>query len=162
MADQKLTAAQRCKIFALGNEQGKGIDDLRAMTPVGSISMLTRMQAAQLIDALEHGKSPDYEKRSRVPASRRPGYRRPKNVIRMVTDQQRNMIEALRIDFDWTKDGLDKWLSARHYPGEQRPLTQMQTSKDAQFVIELLKEVLNRSMKGRQRSAAGQSTTASA
>lgn len=48
----KITRDQRRMIFGLGRKLGFGIDDLRAMTPTGSISVLTRRQAADMIDAL--------------------------------------------------------------------------------------------------------------
>ena len=156
MTDDRVTKKQIAHIFAIGRERGMTTDDLREMTPAGSISMLTRVQAMHLIDALKRGKSPDYEQKTNAP--RKPRQRRPKNVIRLVTDDQRALIEALRIDLDWTEDQLDAWLRVRHFPGESRNLTQMQTSKDAQFVIELLKRVLDKTIQGRQRSAAGQST----
>ncbi len=49
---QPLSEAQRRMIFGLGTSKGFDIDDLRSITPAGSISALTRAQAAKLIDTL--------------------------------------------------------------------------------------------------------------
>lgn len=156
MADQKLTDQQRRHIFAAGRERGMSTDDLRRMTPAGSISMLTRDQAASLIDALKRGKSPDYERRPRMPRGKSRS-RKPEGVIRMISEAQRARIEALRIDIDCTKEELQDWLRVRHFP-DGRPLTEMCSGDDAVYVIELLKHVLNRTIKGRQRNAAGDIT----
>ena len=48
-----ITAAQRRRLFALGRSLGMNTDDLRAATPAGSISRLTRAQASELIDRLD-------------------------------------------------------------------------------------------------------------
>lgn len=50
--DLPINDGQRKMIFGLGKKLGLDIDDLRAMTPAGSISALTRAQAAKLIDTL--------------------------------------------------------------------------------------------------------------
>lgn len=50
-----ITAAQRRHLFALAHGIGFDVDDLRALTPLGSISALTRVQAADLIDRLSGG-----------------------------------------------------------------------------------------------------------
>lgn len=50
-----ITAAQRRRLFARAHELGFNVDDLRAMTPAGSVSVLTLSEAAWLIDQLEAG-----------------------------------------------------------------------------------------------------------
>ena len=52
-AKRRLTARQRATIFALGTRRGLDLDDLRAMTPQGSVSKLTVREAGQLIDCLK-------------------------------------------------------------------------------------------------------------
>lgn len=52
-----ITPAQRRKLFALASRRGLDLDGLRDLTPAGSVSMLTRSQAADLIDRLE-GRQP--------------------------------------------------------------------------------------------------------
>jgi len=158
----KITAAQMRKLHALGKERGKDIDALRAMTPAGSLSMLTVNQAAVLIDALETERSPDYS--SRPAAPRKP--RRRAGVIPIdaldITDAQRDKIAALSIDLGWSEQELRAWLGRRHFPDREgdpteRPLTKMETREDAQFVIELLKHIVARKEKlahRRQRNAA--------
>jgi len=47
-----LTAEQRGMIFTLGKGRGMSTDDIRELTPAGSISALSTRQASQLIDAL--------------------------------------------------------------------------------------------------------------
>jgi len=51
-ANHKLTAKQRVYIFTLGRRLGFNADDLRAMTPRGSISALSVREASDLIDRL--------------------------------------------------------------------------------------------------------------
>lgn len=52
-ANRTLTAKQRATIFALGNRRGMDLDDLRGMTPQGSVSKLTMREAGVLIDRLK-------------------------------------------------------------------------------------------------------------
>lgn len=148
---ERITPSQNRKLFALAKEQGKSIDELRDMTPAGSISMLTKFQAANLIDALESGKSVDYSKQSRMrcgtgvsPVNQK-RTRRPKGVIALATDAQRNTIEDLRAALGWSDEGLTEFLAKRHYKGTNRPMTEMLTSGDAVARIELLKAVLEKS-----------------
>ena len=132
-----MTPAQRSKIFAVANERGLSLDDVRAMTPAGSVSALTRVHATALIDALEKGQSPDYDRA----ATKRPRRDRPaEGSIRLVSDAQRNTIESLRRDCGFTKESFQTWLSQRSF-NDRRPLTDMNTSGDAIFIIELLKRV---------------------
>ncbi len=52
-AKRKLTPKQRAAIFALGNQRGLDLDDLRSMTPQGSVSKLTMREAGEVIDRLK-------------------------------------------------------------------------------------------------------------
>ena len=56
-ANRKLTDKQRAALFALAHRRGLEIDDLRAMTPQGSISKLTMREAGDLIDRLKGGRA---------------------------------------------------------------------------------------------------------
>ena len=51
----RVTEDQRKLIFALGRARGLDLDDLRGMTPSGSVSRLTQREAAELIAALQGG-----------------------------------------------------------------------------------------------------------
>jgi len=145
----KLTSAQRSKIFAVANERGLALDDVRAMTPAGSVSMLSKVEAAALIDALEKGQSPDYDRAS----ISRPRRARPaEGAIRLVSVEQRIMIEDLRRECGFTPASFQTWLSQRSF-NDRRPLTDMKTSGDAIFIIELLKRVRAKQIDQRQRRA---------
>jgi len=97
---EPLSPGQRRALFAVGKRRGLSIDGLRELTPAGSISALTRAQAAGLLDRLNVGT--DYEHPR--PAQRQP--RRPRGVYAIATDAQRRKIEALRIDLGWEqRDG---------------------------------------------------------
>lgn len=50
-----MTDQQRRKLFALADERGMDLDALRACTPAGSVSMLTRREASMLIGKLAGG-----------------------------------------------------------------------------------------------------------
>jgi len=148
-----LSADQRRAIFAAGKAHGLDIDDLRAMTPAGSISLLTRLQASRLIDRLNAGSENAYPKRrSRTP-------RRPKGIHAFATPSQLNKIKVLRIDLGWTPERLGEWLSKRHHD-HGRPMAtvgggayhlNIDSTADASAVIELLKAVLAKTERARQR-----------
>lgn len=151
-----ITPEQRRALFAAGKARGLDIDDLRALTPAGSISLLTRLQASRLIDRLNAGSESAYPKRrSRAP-------RRPKGIHAIATPSQRNKIEALRIDLGWTPEHLGKWLSERHH-AHGRPMATLRegaytlnidSTADASAVIELLKAVLAKTERARERKDA--------
>jgi len=54
-----ITADQRRMVFALAKGRGMSTDDIRELTPAGSISALSTGQASQLIDALRGKRSAD-------------------------------------------------------------------------------------------------------
>lgn len=149
-----LTSAQRSKLFALAKEQGHTIDDLRAMTPAGSISMLTRGQAATLIDALEKGNSPNYGRTPRMP-------RRPAGTIRFMTDAQCSAIDRARARLGMTATQFHDWLAKRHFRSDPSrsmacvldPKAAVSTA-DAGEVIELLKAVVAKHEQAVSRRAA--------
>ena len=139
-----MTPDQRRAIFAAGRAHGLDVDALRGLTPAGSISALTRLQAAGLIDRLNAGQENAYPKRhSRAP-------RRPKGIYAVCTASQRNKIEALRIDLGWTPEGLAGFLAERHH-SDGRPMTSVDSTTDGIAVIELLKGVLEKTLAARSR-----------
>jgi hypothetical protein len=113
------------------------IDDLRALTPAGSISAMTHRQASDLLNRLNA--RTEYEH----PRKTKRGPRRPKGVYRLATDAQRAKVESLRMYLGWTPDRLSEWLGERHHK-DGRPMTRIDSSIDAVAVIELLKAVLGR------------------
>jgi len=146
LPDEPITTPQRRALFAFAKSKGMDIDDLRALTPLGSISALRRKDAAELLSSLNAGT--DYEH------PRRPvrGARRPKDVYRFATSAQRRKITALSIDLGWTAERLREWLSDRHFL-DGRPMSMILdedaavSTKDGADVIELLKVVNARSHK---------------
>ncbi len=82
------------------------------------------------------------------------GPRRPKNVYCIATDAQRRKIDALCIDLGWSREKFRQWLSDRHHD-DGRPLTSIDSSRDAQAVIELLKAVVVRASRARGRDHSG-------
>lgn len=91
----KITAAQRRRLFARAHELGCDVDDLRAMTPTGSVSKLTRPEAAWLIDQLEGSN------RGGPPADSGP------------TARQLAMIGHLRDEIGFAGPQFDAWLAGR-------------------------------------------------
>lgn len=155
-----IAAGQRRALFAAAERLGWSLDDLRAVTPGGSISKLTVRQASELLDRLNAG-TPAAERH----ATRR-SPRRPKNVLAMPTPAQRVKLDALREALGWTAERLNEWLSERHY-SHGGPMSQMATSRDAREVIELLKDVVRRSKKagdrrGREGAGSGEAAAGGA
>ena len=139
MDGQPVTATQRRALFAAGRARRLDIDGLRALSPDGRMSKLTRAQAADLLTRLNQGTDHEHPRR---PVR---GPRRPKGVYAFVSDAQRRKIESLRIDGGWTHEGLDLWQSERHHD-DGRPMTRVvESSADDVAVIELLKAVLAQS-----------------
>src|ERR1043166_5041149 len=133
-----ITPAQTRAIFAAARRIGMELDDVRAMTPGGSIKLLSRLQASDLLDRLNA--STEYQHPRKSPRAPR----RPKSVYRIATPPQLAKIESLRIELDWTSEGLTGWLSERHH-GDGRAMTDIQSSSDRQAVVQLLKAVVKRS-----------------
>lgn len=147
MMTEPITAAQRRALFAAGRVRGLTIDDIRGMTPTGSISALTRGQASDLLEGLNRGTEYAHP-RKRKSSRGRP--RRPKGVYAIATEAQHRKIESLRIQLGWTTEGLRGWLSERHY-ADGRAMTNIDSTNDGRDVIELLKGVLERTEAALQR-----------
>jgi hypothetical protein len=95
-----ITESQRKLIFALGHSYGLDIDDLRAMTPAGSISMLTQADAGRLIDRLQG--NPQRSRRSAQGTA---------------TAKQLGLIEQLQAQIGFGETGFGKWLQKRFKVG---------------------------------------------
>lgn len=100
--DDSITAAQRRKLFALGTALDLGLDDLRALTPSGSISMLTRTQASELIDRL---------------SGREDGRRRAFADQGTASGRQLGLIAHLRDLIGFREAGFGLWLEKRFKVG---------------------------------------------
>jgi hypothetical protein len=146
-----ITPAQRRALFAIGKARDMSIDDLRDLTPAGSISALTRDEASHLLDRLNAHTDHEHPRRS----PRRP--RRPKGVYAFASDAQRGKIAALRIDLGWSPEKLHEWLSERHH-SDGRPMTRIDSTTDGQAVIELLKIVVTRTQARRRAGNDGEAT----
>lgn len=136
----ELKDSQRRALFAAARKKGLSTDDLRAMTPKGSISKLTSAEAADLLNRLNKGTAYDR------PAP--PRKRRPRGVVAMrpgsaLLQMDSQLCRDLKIHYQWTEGSLSRWLADRTLPsGTQadRPVT----ARDYQERIELLKGVLKR------------------
>jgi hypothetical protein len=146
-----ITADQRRALFAIGRARNLDIDDLRALTPTGSISALTSVQASRLLDGLNAGTQYAHPRSS----ARRP--RRPKGVYAFASAAQLRKVEALRIDLEWSPQKLQEWLSQRHHD-DGRPMTRIDSTTDGQAVIELLKIVVTRTQARRRAGNNGEAT----
>jgi len=137
---QPITAAQRRALFAAARDKGLSTDDLRAMTPKGSISMLTLPEAADLLGRLNKGTTHDR------PAP--PRARRPRGVIAMhpgsaLLQMDSQLCRDLKIHYQWTEGALSRWLAERTLPSGT-PADRPVTARDYQERIQLLKGVLKR------------------
>lgn len=143
-----ITSAQRRALFASANQRGLSLDDLRALTPQRSISKLSSREAHDLLQRLNDdgprsSTSPHGPRSSASP--RRP--RRPSNVIALISSDQLALIRKLRISMGWNQHQLGDHMRTRHYPSDpSRTMDEMQTSRDAQAVIEHLKKILRRTL----------------
>lgn len=159
-AVESITPGQRRALFAIAQDRGWSVDELRSHTPAGSISRMTREEARAVLDRLNggspKGRSPDAGTPDAARASpRRP--RRPKGIYAFRTDAQIRKIEALRIDLGWTQKGMDGFLAERHFP-DGRPMNQIDSTADGRDVIQLLIHVLACVRKARERPQGNDST----
>ena len=144
--NEPLTAGQRRALFSAARARGLNVDDLRSMTPLGSISAMTRAQAAHLLTRLNAGTDHAHPRvQERAP-------RRPKGLYGLATAAQRRKVEALRIDLGWSTEGLAGFLSERHFIDGRR-MDRIDSLTDASEVIELLKAVRGRSRPAIQEDA---------
>lgn len=139
---KSITPEQLKKLWTAARGAGFDRDAVHGMLPKGKLSTrdLTLIEAAQLIDAIENQKSPDYATK---PDFHGRSKRRPKGVYAIASDAQRNTIEGFRVELGWSEEAFTDWLSKRHF-ADGRDYTKYQSSGDAVAVIELLKGVLER------------------
>lgn len=133
-----ISPAQRRAIFAAAESRGLSIDDVRDMTPAGSISRLTWQRASNLLDSINRGTAFQKDRRERPRSPRR-----PKGVMAMVSEAQHRKIESLRIDLSFTTSRLHEFLAVRHY-SHGGSTARILTAADGIEVIELLKAVAAR------------------
>jgi len=96
--EESITDAQRRCLFAMAHKLGMDIDDLRAATPQGSISKLSRVEAAALIGRL-----------GGQPASSASNWRAQGTA----TAKQLGTIAYLRDLIGFTDEQFSHWLSKR-------------------------------------------------
>lgn len=153
-AGESMSPGQRRALFAAARSRGMDRDDLRAMTPCGSISLLTRDQASALLNRLNRDRAGESPRRYQRPSRLEPG------VYRFVTEAQVRKVDALRIDLGWAPERLKEFLSDRHY-ADGRPMATaercpaMDTSSDGIQVIELLKSVSDKADRAARRRGKG-------
>lgn len=144
-----ITPEQLRKLWTAARGAGFDKDAVHGMLPQGKFSTrdLDIREACILIDAIESGKSPNYE--NRKPFERHSKPRRSQGNYRLATDAQRNTIRDLADELDWTWAALADWLSKRKLK-DGRPMSVILesgaaiSSSDMIHVIELLKHVLER------------------
>lgn len=147
---EPMTDGQRRALFAAARAQGMSRDDLRDMTPTGSVKALSRAQATALLERLNGGRRDRQTRQTKRPS------RLPPGVFRFVTDAQVRKVDALRIDLGWSVEDLRSFLSERHY-ADGRPMATpdrcpaMDSSADGVQVIELLKSVSNKADRAAER-----------
>lgn len=93
--EEPITTGQRRFLFSLGKYLALDVDDLRAMTPMGSISKMTAAEASNLIDRL-------------CAHSGRPAHRRGQGTA---TAKQLGLIEHLVERVGFNRNQLGEWLS---------------------------------------------------
>ncbi|MBE7507765.1 MAG: hypothetical protein HS101_15980 [Planctomycetia bacterium] len=136
-----ITEPQRKAIFAAARQRGMSTDDVRALCPKGSVSMLSSLEASRVLDRL-NGKTDD--DRSRRTKRRKSGAR---DVTRMISSDQLAYIDKLRICMGWTKRHMGEHLDAKHYKSDpSRKMSVMQSSPDAVAVIEHLRKIATRKL----------------
>lgn len=133
-----ISAGQRKAIFAAARSRGLSIDDIRGMTPQGSVSKLTAAEASRVLDAINAGTPHELVRRKRPRSPRR-----PKGTIRLVTPEQHRLIAALRIELGWTENQLREFLAARTFAHGGK-MDKVTTTADGIEAIELLKGVRDR------------------
>lgn len=136
-----ITEPQRKAIFAAARQRGMSTDDVRALCPNGSVSMLSSLEASRVLDRL-NGKPDD--DRSHRPKRRKSGAR---DVTRMISSDQLAYIDKLRICMGWTKRHLGEHLDTKHYKSDpSRKMSVMRSSPDASAVIDHLLKIATRKL----------------
>lgn len=163
-----ITDNQRRALFAWAAEHGKTHDDLRAMTPKGSISMLSFMEAHRLLNELngranQRGGPHEPRVASGGDAGRPHKPRAAKGVCRILSPEQFALIEdlakQLREHYRWTVRDFDAWLSKRHHK-DGRPMTTIESSRDGVAVIQVLTHTLRQAREAKAHAEAARARAA--
>lgn len=126
------TAAQRRAIVLIGRGLGMDVDELRALTPAGSLRALSFEAAAALLDRLNAGRPKREE-----PA--RPAGRRSKDgVFKMVTPRQREVIRSYQGRIGWDDAELDAFLQRTF----KLSLATLATRRDASRALTVLRKIV--------------------
>jgi hypothetical protein len=139
----KCTIDQIKALFAAAHARGLSDDDLRAMTPTGSVKALKFMEASALLNRLNGRKDGYVPNRARKKAARR-----PTDVFAPLSDEQRDLIDRkLRIALGWTPQQMKAHLETKHYVSDPtRDMSSILSSTDGVAVAEHLKKVLLRTL----------------
>lgn len=128
------TPQQRKRIVLLGNSQSLTVDDLRDMTPLGSLRELSKQEASDLIERLGGG---------RMQTARQSPYprRQSTDATRMITREHVTIItEMMERKFGDSEHAL-AWLKRNFKVDTVRDLG---TAERAGEVVAVLKEMLDR------------------
>jgi len=121
------------------------VDDLRAMTPAGSLRALSFEAASALLDSLNQNRPEGAE---RPAGERRSGRRGRPGIYKMVTPRQIEAVGQYRAALGWTEARLDEFL--RRTIG--MPLAKVAVRRDASRAIFVLQRCLQHALRKRQQS----------
>ena len=158
----RVTRPQLSKIWTTAKERGLSPDQVRDMTPAGSVGSLTTREASELIDALVRGRAPDYSRCRRSSPSpsassaplREP--RRPRasaGVIRLPSPEAA-LLDSSNISWlaehwrhkdgtHWTELQVLDWLGTRHFK-HGGPMNVCRSARDLADRIEFTKGLIMR------------------
>ena len=131
-----ITPGQIKALHAIGRRRGLSHADLRDAAGVASLKDLSVVEAATFIDQLQL----DDHRRDWQP--RRPDRAKARNVIRPVSERQRNRIAGLFAELGWDDDKARGWLSRRH--GIRDLAADVFSSAAATEIIVQLEQALNK------------------
>lgn len=141
------TTEQMKKLFACARERGLSVDEVRAMTPNGSVKAMTWGQCSAVINRIlgqrEDARPPRRGRRGSALSKRR-----PPDVFAPLTDDQRDTIDRrYRIAMGWTPPAMLAYLKNKTYPSDpSRTMDSIISSADGVAVTEHLKKVLFRTL----------------
>lgn len=104
LPQQRVTAAQLRALHAAARRRGLTHEDLRAAGGVGSLTELTRANAARILENLNADRP--------EPTRRRP--HAPRGVVRPASPKQRGFIWKLLADLPWSAERTRTWLRDTH------------------------------------------------
>lgn len=134
------TPAQISCLWSLARQRGLDADELRAMTPHGSVRSLTIAEASALIDRLKGHQSPSREGGGSLPRPRAiPGIARQPAIEQLILDG--SLVRWIAQRYHKTIKEVEAWLATRHYRSHGGPMNLIRTSADCVERIELLKAV---------------------